>query len=1134
MLGRLFGGKAKVSRLEDWSSRLQSSEIDQDKLDLDGIAGGGDYLRKAMLWLYQAQTTTQDYHSCVEAAVKQFSEFDAKSRLRYAVLALPRKQYFEHRLGYSIEGLKFSSFLSALIQLGLKDQPKDAQLDIQQAKICLAALATEYERLQFFNYSLESFQLVRRYVLDCPELLAEKRLKASVVDALRRIVASEPRDWSSDEPLAKRMALAAKLSEEENPVLDYMRIRADKGRKLRATLADCVGPEFWARLRHVFVIEQRDRDAGVLKPHQVSQLDSVKQLLKLNASCLSTALLGMLQFRQEHLHNIEEARFLAADLDGRLIEPIWYEFLLSRFDGVIRAITRCKLELTDDQMAGLVDRVTTTSALHDRHFLNNALRIAREHPDGSTESALLKLGSDIFKGNGHTYLIRSWALDIQGLLATDDAETLPIPDELAGTRKLSFQTVSIALAGHFSAILDKRLQEAKHLKLLQPSPPAEVSYQQPWVDEENAVRCRIAGLLAAVRPFIDQHPELSKKLSTFLAHAKKKSEPSPKWRKEAIEILAEFPNDSFQVLLTDLFKVLQTLPDTRFAEDFILKGLIWMAVSHQPILGPQLVDFAHKYCYQTIPGVGIKAEKLGNACLWALINMPDGAGIPYLSRLLTRVKYPKTRARIDAALNDAAELAGVSRAALDEMLVPTHDLDASGQLCVQFSDGHAQIAIESGLSVVVKWVNGEGKPLKAASDAMKADKESINRVKALVKEIEADLRTQIVRIQRIYLEDRNWAYPIWQERYLEHPLIGQISKSLVWKLTDSRGNKSVMWADGCLRDVSGEPAQISTDTCVELLHPIHEDVASVQAWRKLLESQQIKQPFAQVWREIYRVTDAENTTGTYSNRWAGHILKQHQFMTLARLNNWTVTHRMWVDAPNDAPAHLVIPAYRLVADFWVEGTGGDDPPVLESQAYQYVSTDRLKFSAIAEGADTKDSSYGPERGADVALDQLPAIVFSEVMRHCDLFTAVASIASDPLWLDRGAEANHPNQWHTFAGQYWRDQVNVDLSGSGLVRLEFLKTIIPKLAIGPVCAFDDRALIVKGKRHTYRIHLNSGAVTLQSEMRHICIVPASNQKQKASDIYLPFQGDQTLSLILSKAMLLADDDKITDPVILAQL
>jgi len=34
---------------------------------------------------------------------------------------------------------------------------------------------------------------------------------------------------------------------------------------------------------------------------------------------------------------------------------------------------------------------------------------------------------------------------------------------------------------------------------------------------------------------------------------------------------------------------------------------------------------------------------------------------------------------------------------------------------------------------------------------------------------------------------------------------------------------------------------------------------------------------------------------------------------------------MWVDAPNNEPWHLVIPAYNLAADYWVQGAGGEDP-----------------------------------------------------------------------------------------------------------------------------------------------------------------------------------------------------------------
>ncbi len=52
-------------------------------------------------------------------------------------------------------------------------------------------------------------------------------------------------------------------------------------------------------------------------------------------------------------------------------------------------------------------------------------------------------------------------------------------------------------------------------------------------------------------------------------------------------------------------------------------------------------------------------------------------------------------------------------------------------------------------------------------------------------------------------------------------------------------------------------------------------------------------------------------------------------------------------------------------------------------------------------------------------------------------------------------------------------------------------------------------------------------------RYLCIVP--DRLKTASDkLILPFEGDPLLSIILSKAFLLADDRSITDPSIVSQI
>jgi hypothetical protein len=54
-------------------------------------------------------------------------------------------------------------------------------------------------------------------------------------------------------------------------------------------------------------------------------------------------------------------------------------------------------------------------------------------------------------------------------------------------------------------------------------------------------------------------------------------------------------------------------------------------------------------------------------------------------------------------------------------------------------------------------------------------------------------------------------------------------------------------------------------------------------------------------------------------------------------------------------------------------------------------------------------------------------------------------------------------------------------------------------------------------------------------RCACIVQKRGSGARRTDnIYLPFEGDNILSLILSKAFLLADDEKIKDQTIMNQI
>jgi len=118
-----------------------------------------------------------------------------------------------------------------------------------------------------------------------------------------------------------------------------------------------------------------------------------------------------------------------------------------------------------------------------------------------------------------------------------------------------------------------------------------------------------------------------------------------------------------------------------------------------------------------------------------------------------------------------------------------------------------------------------------------------------------------------------------------------------------------------------------------------------------------------------------------------------------------------------------------------------------------------------------------------------------------------------------------------AGRYRDNFASADRGEAQALRKAFLETLLPSLAIAERCHIAGDWLIVDGKRTTYRIHLGSGASQLAESGRHLCIVPKGGEDDLD---FLPSEGNPTLSLILSKAMLLAQDDRIEDPTILSQL
>lgn len=466
-----------------------------------------------------------------------------------------------------------------------------------------------------------------------------------------------------------------------------------------------------------------------------------------------------------------------------------------------------------------------------------------------------------------------------------------------------------------------------------------------------------------------------------------------------------------------------------------------------------------------------------------------------LAVLKSRIKNKSTQRQIEKAMGVAAERLGVPKEELEEMAVPTYGLTGVGVRHETMGDFAAVLEIVGTNSTELRWwkgAPGQGKPQKSVPKAVKDNfADELKELKAEAKDIQKMLPAQRDRLDLMHLRQKTWTYGVWAERYLNHPLVGTLARRLIWTFSDSEseGVIDATWLNDCLVDAAGRPAEIDTASAtVSMWHPNGHDEANVLTWRTFFEERKIKQPFKQAHREVYLLTDAERNTNVYSNRYAAHQIKQHQFNALCAVRGWKNSLRLMVD-DEYPPATLELPEWSLRAEFWVEGAGDEHgTDTNETGTYLYLATDQVRFyptdaAQLTAHAGGGGYDWGRWRGEGepepITLNQIPPLVLSEVLRDVDLFVGVASVGNDPQWED-GGRANrygHEGYWHSYSFG--------ELSDTATSRKQILERLVPRLKIAGRCLFSDKFLVVRGDVRTYKIHLGSGNILMEPNDQYLC-------------------------------------------------
>ncbi|MEU4406407.1 DUF4132 domain-containing protein [Streptosporangium sp. NPDC023963] len=441
------------------------------------------------------------------------------------------------------------------------------------------------------------------------------------------------------------------------------------------------------------------------------------------------------------------------------------------------------------------------------------------------------------------------------------------------------------------------------------------------------------------------------------------------------------------------------------------------------------------------------------------------------------------------AARQATRHAGASKQ-LDRMLKRIEPALADRvEVAFRLPDGRVRQAVGEHTAVIstegeveLSWWHGDRRLKSVPAAVRREHADEVKRLRELARRVRQQQATLVRALEAGYASENAPPY---------RQLAGQpLTDRLIWEFEVSHG----VWRS--------ELGLGLPDMPVRLWHPARASPEEVRAWREVVQDKELRQPFKQAFREVYLLTPAEEATGIYSNRFAGHVVDYRKLYALFKQRGWRADYMGPWDGGGSGEARRVLTGGRWRAEFHHEYLSHDEG---------YAVTDQVRFHRLTEG------EWHP-----APLIEVPRLVFSEAMRDVDLFVAVTSIATDPEWTDRGLDRLR---------DHWRTGSFGPLPPSAEVRRDALSRLIGRTTIAGRCTLTDRFLVVRGDLRTYKIHLGSGNILMDPNDAYLCIVPRGGGDQ----LFLPFEEDGgMLSIILSKAFLLAADTAIADPSIAHQL
>lgn len=260
-----------------------------------------------------------------------------------------------------------------------------------------------------------------------------------------------------------------------------------------------------------------------------------------------------------------------------------------------------------------------------------------------------------------------------------------------------------------------------------------------------------------------------------------------------------------------------------------------------------------------------------------------------LNGIAQKLKFKGLKTRAMECMEAIATTRGLTRAELEDCIVPDCELDERGSRVFDFGPRQFRFVLGPDMKPLVRDADGKLKtdlPKPTTKDDAEKSAAAVEAWKLLKKQIKEVGKIQATRLEQAMVTGRRWKPQQFAALLVHHPLMTNLVRLVLWGQYDAAGQVTATFRvteEQDYADQEDEPCELHESQLVGIIHPLQLSVEQKAKWGEVFSDYEIIPPFAQLGRPTFGLEPSEQAATSLQRFGDGKIPAVSLVGTLERL-----------------------------------------------------------------------------------------------------------------------------------------------------------------------------------------------------------------------------------------------------------